>query len=280
MKWILLTLTFAGATFWYFSKKFSPSENHLSVNGEAINVPMVWSDTSHSALLVPVQVDTSLYYMQLDLGSPETLLYAKSGLNEIRTFSVGNLEVEATAIRQISYGQALDPNKEINIIGTIGTDLLELRTLILNYKNNLISFTSESLGQKATSFHFKKRRVLFPSKGETGEFKLLFDTGTSAYQLITDQDTWNRLRIQGAQIREDKGNSWGKTLQVYSAPAASTIEIGQISLPLTQVTYVEGTSKTQNLLMRFSGMKGMIGNQLFLGHVLKIDARNQRFQLD
>jgi hypothetical protein len=144
----------------------------------------------------------------------------------------------------------------------------------------LISLTSDPLGHQASHFEFKKRRVLLPAKGEKGELKLLYDTGTSAYQLITDPSTWEKLRRKDAEVLEELGNSWGKKLQVFSAPANSSLLLDHTTLNLTKVTYIEGTSGIQNLLMRFSGMNGMIGNQLFEGHVLRLDARNEKFQLD
>jgi hypothetical protein len=131
MKWIVFVLVLVGATYWYFDKKFSPPQNKLEITGEAINVPMVWSDSVHSALLIPVKVDSTLYYMQLDLGSPETLIYGKSGLGEIRTFFLGSAEIHSSDIRTIDYGKAIDSTKVINIIGTIGTDVMEHRTLTL-----------------------------------------------------------------------------------------------------------------------------------------------------
>jgi hypothetical protein len=54
-------------------------------------------------------------------------------------------------------------------------------------------------------------------------------------------------------------------------------KFGHEEIPLKEVTYIEGTSFIQNLLMYFSGMGGMIGNKLFMGKVLILDATNQKF---
>jgi predicted metallopeptidase len=72
----------------------------------------------------------------------------------------------------------------------------------------------------------------------------------------------------------------GNTLTVISAPAKKTIEIGLTNLNLSEVTYVEGTSTVQNILIRFSGMQGMVGNKLFLNQILIIDCKSEKFKIE
>jgi len=56
--------------------------------------------------------------------------------------------------------------------------------------------------------------------------------------------------------------------------------MGDVTLDLTEVTYIEGTSTMQNVLMRFSGMQGMIGNKLFLEHKLTLDCKKGYYRVE
>ena len=42
---------------------------------------------------------------------------------------------------------------------------------------------------------------------------------------------------------------------------------------------MDGTSLTQNLMMRFSGMGGMLGNEAFSGRTVLLDVAGGRFGL-
>ena len=68
--------------------------------------------------------------------------------------------------------------------------------------------------------------------------------------------------------------------KVMTAPANREVTVSTVALPLTDVTYVEGTSRMQDWLMRSSGMQGMVGNTLFLGRKLTLDAGTQKFKVE
>lgn len=46
--------------------------------------------------------------------------------------------------------------------------------------------------------------------------KLMYDSGTSGYELIMNRDKWEKYR-KGGEVKIDKGNSWGKVLTVMTA---------------------------------------------------------------
>ena len=129
-------------------------------------------------------------------------------------------------------------------------------------------------------FEFKKRKILIPSNIENEKLKLLYDSGTSGYELITTKEIWQQYRIKNSAVRMEKGNSWGNTLSVYSASAKNKIQFGKVILDLSEVTHIEGTSDLQKFLMKRSGMQGMIGNKLFLQHKLILDCNNGKFKLE
>jgi hypothetical protein len=288
----------------YFDKKFTPPENNLAVSGIAQNISMRWDSAegnAHAAVLLPVQfkgIDRT-FYMQLDSGSPTTLFYKKSieslrekFQNQIPSqkqenqislqFSIGNMSITSDRFELLNYGRAIHPDntEAVHIIGTIGTDLLEKRIMILDFKNTVCSFV-ENIDEKGfETFEFKKRKILFPSELGNQNLKLLYDSGTSGYELITNREEWDKYRTSNRNVKKEKGNSWGNILTVISAPADQIIKIGNRNLKLSEVTYIEGTSKMQNLLMKTSGMQGMIGNKLFLNHKLTVDCKNRKFRVE
>lgn len=290
--------------YFYFQKKFTPPENYLKVSGIVENIPIKWISSdgnSHSALLLPIKMNgiNQTFYMQFDSGSAVTVFYKKplesiaqkiqnqikidAANNFISTaFTIGNMRVASNTFEVLNYGEKInfdDPKAE-NIIGTIGTDLLEKRITILDFKNNQCSFIEKVKEDDFADFEFKKRKILIPSNIENEKLKLLYDSGTSGYELITTKEIWQQYRIKNSAVRMEKGNSWGNTLSVYSASAKKKIQFGKVILDLSEVTHIEGTSDLQKFLMKRSGMQGMIGNKLFLDHKLILDCKNEKFKLE
>lgn len=299
---LLIALSLLGGYF-YFDKKFTPPENNLKVSGITEHINLKWEATegnSHAAVLIPVSLKgiEQIFYMQLDSGSPTTLFYKKS-LESIRTkfpdqiqirngenklsvqFSIGSMKV-ASDFELLNYGHAVDFNDATtnHIIGTIGTDLFEKRIVILDFRKTICSFIENLDENGFESLKFKKRKILIPGTIEDQKLKLLYDSGTSGYELLTNKEEWEKYRTPNGKIRAEKGNSWGNVLTVISAPAEQSIKIGTRELKLSEVTYVEGTSQMQNLLMKTSGMQGMIGNQLFINSKLILDCKNEKFKVE
>lgn len=299
---LLIALSLLGGYF-YFDKKFTPPENNLKVSGIAEHINLKWEvaeGNAHAAVLVPVSLKgiEQTFYMQLDSGSPTTLFYKKS-LESICTkfpdqiqinnaenklsmqFGIGSMNI-VSDFELLDYGHAVDFNdaKTNPIIGTIGTDLFEKRTVILDFRNTTCSFIENIDENGFESLEFKKRKILIPGTIGDQKLKLLYDSGTSGYELLTNKEEWEKYRTPNGKIKEEKGNSWGNVLRVISAPADRSFKIGTRELKLSEVTYVEGTSQMQNLLMKTSGMQGMIGNQLFINSKLILDCKNEKFKVE
>lgn len=298
----VIILFFLGG-YLYFQNKFSPPENYLNVYGVAENIPMKWISSegnSHSALLLPVKINgiAQTFYMQFDSGSPVTVFYRNSlksisekfhnslrinDRNQIpAAFAIGNLKVVSKTFEVLDYGRKIDFNnpKAENIIGTIGTDLLEKRIVVLDFKNSLCHFVETWKENDFSDFEFKKRKILISAAVENEKLKLLYDSGTSGYELITTKENWQNYRIKNSAVKKEKGNSWGTTLTIYSASAKKKIQFNNKTLNLSEVTYIEGISDLQQFLMKRSGMQGMIGNKLFLNHKLILDCKNEKFKME
>jgi hypothetical protein len=262
---------------------------------------------AQAALLLPVALPgcPRTCYLQFDTGAPTSLLYAHS-LAALRTrypgtrqyllpqadtlrnfrFRLGQSQVQARRLRVLAYGTHQLPADSTApfIIGTLGADVLENQVLVLDYPGRrfrLEARLSDSLRQRTefVPLAFTSRRLLL-NLGVAGETKpLLFDSGSSAFALLTNQATWQQLAKPEAPARTVAVNSMGRTLTSHTVATAAALQLGTVALPLQTVTYIEGTNLMESLLMRFSGMGGMLGNRPFNQHTVVVDVSHQRFGL-
>lgn len=296
---VLIIISMVGGYF-YFDKKFTPKPNYLTVYGKSGQIPIYWETSSSSkisALLLPVQINgiDEKFYVQFDTGSPYTLFY-KSSLDKIQNFFDSNFKTDSTTVQlnfhlgkmEIKSDKFMVYNVKTNwtktdsikIIGTIGTDLMEKRTTTLNFKESFVVFDTTKLQKLNSDFEFKKRRILIPVKINNIKTDLIFDSGTSAFELITNKDNWVKLKIPNQEINSSKGNSWGNTLTIYTSASNKQIKFQNKSLRLDEVTYIDGYSTIQYLMMKFSGMGGMLGNKIFMDKTITFDCKNEEYLIE
>lgn len=300
----LVVLSMAGGYF-YFDKKFTPKKNDLLVENTSGDVPIYWErnqDSDIAAMLLPVSIQGVgvPLYMQLDCGSPNTIFYSRAlesialnfpnsiqyddSLFQVSlTYSLGQLRISSPSFDVLQYGKAiaLDGEDSVNIIGTIGADLFERRISVMDFKKNTCAFNTTlpaNLNKDLLQpLKFAKRKIILPGKVDGQEFEFLFDSGTSAYSLITNQKRFEAYALAESEEVLTQANSWGNTLTVHTKACARQVSFGSSIVPLTDITYIEGTSAVQEMLMRFSGMEGMIGNKLFWNKTLILDCAAEKF---
>jgi hypothetical protein len=313
LMFIVIILGCSGiGSYFYLRKSFAAPLNQLSVvpNGEWIEFS--WSGANDinnpealEALLVPVELKghPGKFWMQFDLGAPITVLYsgkiaslqARDGGVVMRadkkqeyidniSLQIGSQPVLAKALRVYKTKEPIHWNKpdEQQIIGTLGSDFIDGRVLVIDYPNKRFALHSRlpadiEAGVNYGPLKFKERRLLIPFSLNGKTRDLMFDTGSSAYSLLTSESNWKALARPGAVATRSGINSWGNTLYVNEVATDASVKIGSTNFKLGKVAYVEGTSLMQDLLMRFSGMGGMSGNRLFLNKTIVVDTREQRF---
>jgi hypothetical protein len=270
--------------------------------------------SQYDALLVPVQLKgrPEKLWMQFDLGAPYTVLYsakiaslqARNGINvnsagsiEVRTqdkrnyadnidLQIGAQPVHANTVRVYKTSEPINWDKPegTEIIGTLGADFIDGHVLVIDYPKRRLAIWPQLpdalvANTMFSPLKFKERRLLIPATLGDRARDIMFDTGSSAYALLTDQSTWRTLARPGAAPSESSVNSWGKPLKVHTIATDATLDIGTTRFDLREVAYVDGISLMQEWLMRFSGMGGMTGNRLFLARTIVVDTREQRFGL-
>jgi hypothetical protein len=300
--------------YFHFRKQFQAPANQLTVSQLPATARFAWrADTTgshitpHAVLLVPVTLPhcPRTCYLQFDTGAPYSLLYshALAALQARYPAAGPALQPQADALQnfQFAIGQGLVAARSIRVrqmgartlpadstapfvIGTLGTDVLDGRVLIIDYAQQRFELRADvpdSLARRAVfgPLDFEQRRVLLNAGLQGTEKQLLFDSGSSAFALLTSQSSWQELARPGAPDQVTPVNSWGKTLTAHTVPTAARLQIGATALPLRTVTYIDGTTFMQRTLMRFSGMGGMLGNEAFSQHTLILDVKGGRFGL-
>ena len=287
----------------YFKDIMTPPQNVSHVSSHPSTTEISWLSnefSDRSAMLIPICVegiDADLY-MQFDLGAHTSLIYNKTllGLEEqypctieanIEYFKNFEFKIKKTivsydSIKNIHYGRVYKKGQKA-IIGSIGTDILEHVNTLIDFENSKISFFQNPpdslLNTPKEHFEFKGRRVLICAKIEGRDKKLMWDTGSSAYELITSKSNFHKLAIDPYQHSVHKSNQMNRELKIHTSRAHKTIQFGNESIALNQVTYVEGFPWYVHTAFYLSGMQGMIGNNLFRNQILFLDVRNRQFAI-
>lgn len=280
----------------YFDQKFTPEDNYLTVKNESGLVPIIWLGTDKNVLLIPVKFpdDSTKYYMQFDTGSPYTLFYFNSikNVNGILVknnkaasfFQIGNTQISSDKFKLFNNDNLDEVNDSIKIIGTIGADILEDRKTLINLKDGQVAFNlaekPKEFKNNLSDFTFKKRKIIIKAFLNGEEEKFIYDSGTSAYELLTNKEIWQQLKSPNSKVVVEKAKSWENTLTSYTANCKNKLLLNSKEIPLNEVTYVEGFSEKQYLMMKFSGMTGMLGNKMFLKNCIYIDCIDKKIGIN
>jgi hypothetical protein len=278
------------------------------------DIPFIWQVASanaqadpHGVMLIPVKLQNcpKQFYMQFDTGSPITMVYS-STISEIRrkypkailgeenseklsklTFKTGKMPVIAKDIKMLNYAQTkinwADKETRI-IIGTLGTDFFDGKVLTINYPGRTLTLSEEmsnKLSKKVNliSFVYTQRNILLPATLNAKKTMIYFDSGSSQYQLLTDQKTSEIMSTSNAKAIKNEVRSWDKILTSFTLPTADSISIGSTKIPLHFTTYINGASASKEAQMMKMGIGGLTGNKLFLNYILILDTQNKKFGL-
>lgn len=289
------------------------TQNQLVLPDKTCSIPFHWQGDSvnarwepHTAMLIPVKFKNcpKQFYMQFDLGSPYSLLY-KNKLLAIQSkypkamqlndstgklvafsFTAGKMPVTAKEILVKQFtNSAIDwSSKRIEIIGTIGADFIDNKTVVIDYPKKKLTLAPAIPAKllpllTLNDFMYVGRRVLLPASIQGKATMLYFDTGSSMYELLTDQKTSESLAIPNGEVIRSKVWSWDKYLTANSLASNDSVEVAGNKIPLHYSTYIEGVSTAQVQQMMKMGIGGMTGNKLFLRYQLVLDTKNKKFGL-
>jgi hypothetical protein len=283
--------------------------SQLILPNEHYKVPFKWKGDSingqwenYAAMLIPVKLVgcPKQFYMQFDVGVPYSLFYSNklkaissrypllvhvpdsANIGSDLSFIAGKTKITAREmmLKQMGATEINWDNSSIEIIGTLGTDFIGNKTVMIDYPGKKISIgytIPERSGFTLTDFIYANRSIILPALIKGKKTMLYFDSGSSAFELLTNKETAAMLALPGATPVTYPVTSWGKTLTANSYASGDSIEIASIKMPLNRVTYIEGSSDAQVNSMMKMGIGGMTGNKLFLHSTLVLDIKNKRF---
>ncbi|MFZ6732383.1 hypothetical protein ACO0LG_10705 [Undibacterium sp. Ji42W] len=291
--------------------RLTPAQVELSGDGGEVNI--LWSaiqrpaplpPMDHAALLLPVHFGGSeerIFYMQFDLGHPSTVFYSNKWkaiaekyqfVNSVDKFAavnfkLGDMQVLAKNISIVQReGDGVDWNKgSVEVIGTIGADLIDGRVVVLDLKKDIVQFAREREGlhlasSKFQPFSFSGRRIVMPVTFDGEEKTVMYDSGSSALSWISNEKTCQRLAKQDAKPVVYAIRLWDKILTAHTVETNAEAIVAGIRLPVKEISYIQDIGFLQELAISSLGSVGLVGNKFFLGKKLIIDTRKMEIALE
>ncbi|WP_394750806.1 hypothetical protein [Spongiimicrobium salis] len=286
----------------YFNYTYQSKSIHFNWAGDSIGGIY----ESQAAITIPLKIEnlSHQFYLQFDTGAPHTLLYEKDvkalralglDIQEIvqedgryiknLDFSLSNNHIRASMIKILpNYGNTFDKSDTIAPIkiGTIGSDFLANRITSIDFKNQKLQVYDERpLWMKALSgfktFDFTGRRIMLPVTLDNKAYQFLYDSGCSAFGLITIKSRFKRYTDTNRPEIRYGANSWGNSIPIVSKASNKLFTVGNANLALKRVSYVDMYTATQPLITPFTRIGGWLGNQPFNESMLILDTLTEEF---
>lgn len=168
--------------------------------------------------------------------------------------------------------------KSEKLIGTLAPDVFQGKTLIIDYLNRRFCIADRIPAIYADAsfqpFKIKNGRIKIPLNINGKQVDLLFDTGSSMFNLLTTET--RAEQISGLKIIDSiKTSTWGDHYYVYGRMTDVPIKFGNTVLKPTTVFY-DRKHKFDNFYQQ-ENMWGITGNAYFLNSVVIIDYKNGLF---
>ena len=261
-----------------------------------------------AALAVPItfkDVD-GVYYLQLDLGSDQTMLYevpfrrvlTRAGrTNALKGTTVIDANVAGVELPRfrigvrLKYGEPLTPQDPVQDIGTLGLDFFEKRLLLLDYPAQRLAIlpgdaTLPADITKTVSFVplIRRNEKLFVPvtlNGKEYPDDFFFDTGASLFPVVTTRNFWQQTTGRTGDEPDNRvvtGQSWGDRIKLVGAPLQGEAQIGTVRLSHPLAYFVVTGKDNLDFDKWQYKVKGSIGNALFYEDcVVVIDLPHNRF---
>jgi len=291
-------------TFW-----FKEQPNYLKLNKDSIAFDFHFAAGKYGELIEPhalIKVPIRLpgipqrFYLQWDTGSPHSLIYrnpiealGEQGYNweEANGFLLdfeiemgkGILSADSFPIfenygRKFELADSLTPIK----LGTLGADVMDKKISIIDFKNGRMEIRSKRpkwMDQELSfkPFQFAGRRMMLPAILEGQEHDLFYDSGSSAFGLITTRGRFEDYSDESSPLIRYDANSWGNSVPICHKETELKMQMGGQHLPLGRVSYIDMYTPIQGILAPFSAIGGWLGNKAFLDCKLILDCQTEEF---
>ena len=263
----------------------------------------------HGAMIVPVKLENieKQFEMQFDLGLDVNAIY-ENALNSIlikypnfkNNVSEGNgYRVYKTKTYLDKYKSAVDSllviknkkektdYKDLETIGSIGSNEIENKILIIDFPNQQLSIKKKLNNSVINQFKFvpleyKKRKIILTLNVNNTYQKYIFDTGASLTAITTiDENFFNLVKGESNKSTDTLYlDSWGEKISLIGGVITTPIKLANKQLNITNKKIYYTKSKSINKTLKQNNVKGLIGNDLFINNIIVIDLVNNRFGIN
>lgn len=280
-------------------------------------LPFQWDDPeAKDIILLTSHYDTLNYNLnwQLDTGSPYTFLNGATWDIFAKKYSfLDKRIIRVDTIKSGNYYKIRTPDFTINdksflpdtilkndkmgggfpedyldkykgfAIGTIGLDIFKNKVLILDFKEGKIGFLDKlsksfySNNLRTTNFKFYKNRIIIPVQIGEKEFSFMYDCGASMFTL---QTTPKNSKYFAPKIYSDTlfNINNGESGKVYNVPGG-TIEKPVKIFNKKYKGLIVYVNDGESDIFDEAKVAGIIGNKLFLNHIVIVDFNVGKFTL-
>jgi hypothetical protein len=167
-------------------------------------------------------------------------------------------------------------NSSSILIGTIAPDFFQNKILIIDYPNArlCISDSIPNVYKNASFSNFEQKygRIFIHFNINGKDKRLMFDTGSSLFSLITTRRRANQI-AERKIIDKMIVNSWGKNINIYSKKLDKEVKFGTTNISSDKVYYCN----KYKLLFFMLKIWGITGNANFLENTVIVDYKNGEF---
>ena len=200
-------------------------------------------------------------------------------------FELGGNSIDASMIKVFTgYGNHFDGSDTIRPIklGSLGADFMAENITVIDFKNQYMQVYNQRPEWMSTlghfeSFDFKGRRIMLPVIINGKELELLYDSGCSAFGLITSKNRYDKYTDASTKEIDYTGNRWGDALPIHHKTTRSKLAIGGNELALKRISYVDMYAKYQKFMTPFTKIGGFLGNKPFTESAMIIDTKTEEF---
>jgi len=165
-------------------------------------------------------------------------------------------------------------------IGTIGSNLFNEKTLIIDFKKKRLAILDSLLNNtenKLIDIIIKNGRIKVPIIINGEKVYVLYDTGSSFASLYLSTKNWNRYRDTTSTLDTLMATAWGTEYPLLISKTNIEIKIGDLIFK-PETIMANDLDPYYNFYKR-EKIIGLMGNLLFYNKILIIDFKNKKFGL-
>lgn len=166
-------------------------------------------------------------------------------------------------------------------IGTVAADLFNTGVLVIDYPAQRLCRLENIPRNWEAKFEFvdidydaQMNWILIPLKIGDQTHKVLFDTGSSMFALLSSKSHVSTIADTKHYADSLSVGAWGNTVQVYGYKSDVPVQFGSVAFaphPVYASPYLDDQTLSE------AGFWGVVGNRYFLDRTILIDYKHKRF---